>query len=100
MQLRVVKPLEPIADQTFVTWDTDPNVKSHLGFRAVCPKNSSRHSKSHHLRNAVACRKLPATRFPLTTTGGLLRLWLWFEILAGWTLTTLLVVGVSGLVRS
>ena len=32
--------------------------------------------------------------------GNLLRLWLWLQIIAGWVLSTLLVVGVSGLVRS
>ena len=50
--------------------------------------------------SAGAGRKLPSARFPLPTFGGFLRLWLWLEILAGWTLTTLLVVGLSGLVRS
>jgi len=33
-------------------------------------------------------------------TGGLLRVYLWFHILSGWTLTTLLVVGLTRTIRS
>jgi len=35
----------------------------------------------------------------LGTTGGALRAYMWIHIIAGWTLTTLLVVGLTGLVR-
>jgi len=35
-----------------------------------------------------------------TTTGGLLRCYLWFHIIAGWVLTTLWVGGLTGLVKT
>jgi hypothetical protein len=38
-------------------------------------------------------------RLPVRT-GGLLRLYMWFHIMAGWGLTTLLLVGLTGLVRT
>ena len=37
--------------------------------------------------------------FSKLTTGRLLRTYMWFHILSGWILTTLLFVGLSGLVR-
>lgn len=37
--------------------------------------------------------------FSTLTTGRLLRIYMWFHILTGWILTTLLFVGLSGLVR-
>jgi len=32
--------------------------------------------------------------------GGFLRLWFWFEIIAGWVLTTLFIMGLTGLVKT
>jgi len=37
--------------------------------------------------------------FPLLSLGGLLRTWMWFQIVVGWILTTLFVVALSGLIR-
>jgi len=39
-------------------------------------------------------------KFSLPVSGKVLRYYLWFEIIWGWVLTTLLVVGVTGLVRT
>jgi len=39
-------------------------------------------------------------KFSLPVSGRILRYFFWFEIIAGWVLTTLLVVGVTGLVRT
>jgi len=33
------------------------------------------------------------------TTGGALRIWMWFQIIAGWMLSSLLIVGLSGLIK-
>ena len=39
-------------------------------------------------------------KLKLTVSGKYLRYYLWFEVIAGWILTTLLVVGLTGLVRT
>ncbi len=33
------------------------------------------------------------------TTGGTLRIWMWIQIIAGWMLSSLLIVGLSGLIK-
>lgn len=38
--------------------------------------------------------------FNIAVSGKVLRYYFWFEIIAGWVLTTLLIVGVTGLVRT
>lgn len=46
--------------------------------------------------------KLFSLDFPVRltfTSGGLLRLYMWFHIIAGWLLTTLLIAGLSGFVK-
>lgn len=39
-------------------------------------------------------------KLSLPVSGEVLRYFFWFEIIGGWVLTTLLVVGVTGLVRT
>ncbi len=54
---------------------------------------------SYYLPNANRGKELLTTRWFTWKSGSLLRAWLWFQIAAGWILTTLLVVGLTGLVR-
>jgi len=52
-----------------------------------------------YLPNANRGPDLIPTRLLNVPAGSLLRIYLWFHIAAGWVLTTLLVVGLTGLVR-
>ena len=59
------------------------------------------HQASYWLPNANREGKLViAKRLTLPISGNLLRWYLWVHIILGWILTTLLVVGLSGLIRS
>lgn len=59
------------------------------------------HQASYWLPNANLKADLAISEgFKLLVSGKVLRYYLWFEIVAGWVLTTLLVVGVTGLVRT
>ena len=53
------------------------------------------HQSKYWLPNAKRGNKLLGLHI-----GGLLRLYLWIHIVMGWALTTLLVVGLTGLVRT
>ena len=58
------------------------------------------HQTRHFLPNPNRGVPLPSILgWLLGTTGGALRVYMWVHIGAGWTLTTLLVVGLTGLVR-
>jgi hypothetical protein len=52
------------------------------------------------LPNANRGSELVPTSSAALCTGGLLLFWLWFEIVCGWVLTTLFLVGLTGLVRT
>ncbi|NOR66916.1 MAG: hypothetical protein GQ528_06140, partial [Woeseiaceae bacterium] len=52
------------------------------------------------LPNANRGSELVPTSSAALCTGGLLLFWLWFEIACGWILTTLFLVGLTGLVRT
>jgi hypothetical protein len=52
------------------------------------------------LPNANRGSELVPTSSAAFCTGGLLLLWLWVEIACGWVLTTLFLVGLTGLVRT
>jgi len=56
---------------------------------------------SYRLPNANRAGKVRISdNLNITVSGKVLRYYFWFEIIAGWVLTTLLVVGVTGLVRT
>lgn len=57
------------------------------------------HQESYWLPSANGTCLLPRTGLTLPACGGVLRLYLWFHIICGWTISTLLVVGLTGLVR-
>lgn len=57
------------------------------------------HQAEYWLPNANRGRVLVNYPWFTLRTGGLLRGYLWFHIVAGWTLSTLWVVGLTGLVR-
>ena len=56
------------------------------------------HQGKYWLPNANRGHEIPKIKG--LHTGGLLRLYLWIHILMGWLLSTLLVVGLTGLVRT
>ncbi len=59
------------------------------------------HQASYWLPNANREGKLQISeKLRLPISGSLLRFYLWFHIIMGWILTTLLVVGLTGLIRS
>jgi hypothetical protein len=58
------------------------------------------HQASYWLPNANRGKELSKLKWFRLRTGGLLRLYLWFHIILGWVLSTLFVVGLSGLIRS
>jgi hypothetical protein len=55
--------------------------------------------EKHWIPSANHGGTLRAGRFVLVRTGGLLRCYLWFHIIAGWVLTTLWVGGFTGLLK-
>ena len=56
---------------------------------------------SNWLPNANRAGKVRISdNIKIAVSGKVLRYYFWFEIIAGWVLTTLLVVGVTGLVRT
>ncbi|MEA3225993.1 MAG: hypothetical protein U9Q07_08585, partial [Planctomycetota bacterium] len=56
---------------------------------------------SYRLPNANRTGRVRISEnFDIPMPGRVLRYWFWFEILAGWVLTTFFVVGVTGLVRT
>jgi hypothetical protein len=62
------------------------------------------HQATYWLPGADRGRAIPAWMraggtLPALTTGGLLRIFLWFHIVSGWTVTTLLAAGLSGLIK-
>ena len=58
------------------------------------------HQREYWLPNANRGPELePGLAWARVRWGALLRVYLWFQIVAGWILTTLLVVGVTGLAR-
>ncbi|MBC8218878.1 MAG: hypothetical protein H8E73_10470, partial [Planctomycetes bacterium] len=58
------------------------------------------HQAKYWLPNANRGSELVPTSSAALCTGGLLLLWLWVEIACGWVLTTLFLVGLTGLVRT
>lgn len=50
-------------------------------------------NSGNNLHNSESCKIFPST------TGSLLRLYMWFHIILGWLLTTLLFVGLSGFIK-
>ncbi len=58
------------------------------------------HQAKYWLPNANRGSELVPTSSAALCTGGLLLGWLWFEIACGWVLTTLFLVGLTGLVRT
>jgi len=58
------------------------------------------HQAKYWLPNANRGSELVPTSSAALCTGGLLLFWLWFEIACGWVLTTLFLVGLTGLVRT
>ena len=59
------------------------------------------HQASYWLPNANREGELRISeKLRLSISGGLLRIYLWVHIVMGWVLTTLLVVGLSGLIRN
>jgi len=58
------------------------------------------HQASYWLPNATRGKELSKLKWFRLRTGGLLRLYLWFHIILGWVLSTLFVVGLSGLIRT
>lgn len=58
------------------------------------------HQSKYWLPNANLGTELFNIKGMALRTGGLLRLYLWIHIVMGWALTTLLVVGLTGLVRT
>lgn len=58
------------------------------------------HQENYWLPNAkLGDRLFQSEPFSTLTSGRLLCIYMWFHILVGWILTTLLFVGLSGLVR-
>jgi len=58
------------------------------------------HQVKYWLPNANRGSELVPTGSAALCTGGLLLLWLWIETALGWILTTLFLVGITGLVRT
>lgn len=58
------------------------------------------HQAKYWLPNANRGPELVPTSSAVLCTGGLLLFWLWFETACGWVLTTLFLVGLTGLVRT
>jgi hypothetical protein len=58
------------------------------------------HQAKYWLPNANRGAELFTLRPVTIRTGGILRFWVWLYIAFGWVLTTLLVVGLTGLVRT
>ncbi|MHC4355953.1 MAG: hypothetical protein ACYS0H_24900, partial [Planctomycetota bacterium] len=58
------------------------------------------HQAKYWLPNANRGSELVPTRSAALCTGGLLLLWLWIETALGWILTTLFLIGLTGLVRT
>jgi sRNA-binding regulator protein Hfq len=58
------------------------------------------HQSSYWLPNANRDGELHLGKFSIPISGKAIRCYLWCEIIAGWILTSLLVVGLTGLVRT
>ncbi len=58
------------------------------------------HQAKYWLPNAISGHELFNINGFKLHTGGLLRIYLWIHLIMGWTLTTMLVVGLTGLIRT
>ena len=58
------------------------------------------HQESHWLPKATLWKQLGELGGPKLILGWWLRCWFWFQIIAGWMLTTLLIMGLTQLVHS
>jgi hypothetical protein len=66
----------------------------------VCVPLIDLHQVKYWLPNAKKGRKLPNRKGISLHTGGIVRFFMWFQICLGWVLSTLLVVGATGLIRT
>jgi sRNA-binding regulator protein Hfq len=58
------------------------------------------HQAKYWLPNVNRGHELKINGYSLLHAGSIIRLYLWFHLIMGWTLTTMLVVGLTGLIRT
>jgi len=58
------------------------------------------HQAEYWMPNANKGRTVIPLSWCKLTTGGALRIWMWIQIIAGWMLSTLLVISLSGLIKN